>query len=91
MDADWLFPVEMEIDGYHSARNQFERFREVLELSSRFEFDIRRRGNLFSERFDFFGVFKVQSHTMWPHMCMCCGLFAPTQYHFECCGVRDDS
>ena len=23
-------------------------------------------------------------------MCMCCGLFVPTQFHFECCGVRDD-
>ena len=22
---------------------------------------------------------------------MCCGLFAPTQFHFECCGVFDDS
>ena len=36
------------------------------------------------------GVFKVQSHTMWLSMCMCCGLFVPTQFHFECCGVRDD-
>ena len=36
-------------------------------------------------------VFKVQSHTMWVYMCLCCGLFAPTQFHFECCGVLDDS
>ena len=28
---------------------------------------------------------------MWPSMCMCCRLFAPTQFHFECCGVFDDS
>ena len=28
---------------------------------------------------------------MWPYMCMCCGLFVPTQFHFECCGVLDDS
>ena len=48
-----------------------------LELISRFEFGFRRRG--------------VPSHTMWPCMCMCCGLFVPTQFHFECCGVRDDS
>ena len=41
------------------------------------------------ERFEFFGVFKVESHTMWPCMCLCCGLFVPTQFHFECCGVRD--
>ena len=34
-------------------------------------------------------MFEVQSHTMWPYMCMCCGLFVPTQFHFECCGVRD--
>ena len=46
---------------------------------------------IFFERFEFFGVFKVQSHTMWLSMCMCCGLFAPTQFQFECCGVRDDS
>ena len=24
-------------------------------------------------------------------MCLCSGLFVPTQYHFECCGVCDDS
>ena len=46
----------------------------------------------FFERFRNFGVFKVQSDTMWPYMyCMCCGLFVPTQFHFECCGVRDVS
>ena len=22
-------------------------------------------------------MFKVQSHTMWLHMCLCCGLFYP--------------
>ena len=27
---------------------------------------------------------------MWPSMCTCCGLFAPTQFQFECCGVRDE-
>ena len=31
--------------GYRAARNKFERFREVLELISRFEFDFRRSGN----------------------------------------------
>ena len=41
------------------------------------------------ERFEFFGVFKVESHTMWPYMCLCCGLFVPTQFQFECYGVRD--
>ena len=38
--------------GYHSARNQFERFLGFLELISRFEFDFRRRG-FFFERFEF--------------------------------------
>ena len=46
---------------------------------------------MFFERFRIFGVFKVQSHTMWPYMCLCCGLFVPTQFHFECCGVFDES
>ena len=23
-------------------------------------------------------------------MCMCCGPFAPTQFHFDCCGVFDN-
>ena len=71
--------------------NQFERFRGgFLELIIRFEFDFRRRG-IFFLTIRIFGVFKVQSHTMWPYMCVCCGLFVPTQFHFECCGVRDDS
>ena len=30
---------------YHAARNKFERFREFLESTSRFEFDVRRCGN----------------------------------------------
>ena len=40
-----------------------------------------------------FGVFEVQSHAMrlYMCMCMCCGLFAPTQFNSECCGVRDES
>ena len=49
-----------------------------VELITRFEFDCRRCGIYFFERFEFFGVFKVQSHTMWPYMCLCCGLFVPT-------------
>ena len=76
---------------YHATGNKFERFRGFLELISRFEFEFSRRENIFFERFEFFGVFKVQPQAMWPYMCMCCGLFAPTQFHFECCGVRDDS
>ena len=46
----------------------------------------------FFERFEFFGVFKVQSHTLCGRTCACavCGLFVPTQFHFELSGVRDD-
>ena len=58
-------------------------FRVFLELISRFEFDFRRCG-FFFWAIRIFGVFKVQSHTMWPYMCLCCGLFVPTQFHFEC-------
>ena len=40
--------------GYHSARNQFERFRGFWELISRFEFEFRRRWNyIFFEGFEF--------------------------------------
>ena len=35
-------------------------------------------------------AFKVQSHATRLYMCMCCGLFASTQFHFECCCVRDE-
>ena len=39
----------------------------------------------------FFFVFKVQPHAARLYMCMCCGPFAPIRFHFECCGVFDDS
>ena len=35
--------------------------------------------------------FGVQSHATRLHMSTCCGLFAPTIFHFERCCVRDDS
>ena len=44
---------------------------------------------LFFERFEFFGVFRVPPHATRLYICMCCGLFVPTQFHFECCGVLD--
>ena len=58
---------------YHSARNQFERFRGFLELSSRFEFDFRRCGFFFGTS-RIFGVFKssmtcndtVHTLVLWP-------------------------
>ena len=49
---------------------------EFLELISRFEFDFRRLG-FFCERFKFLVCSKVQSHTMWPSMCLCCGCLCP--------------
>ena len=76
---------------YHAPESIFERFRFFLELISRFEFDFRRCGNYVCWTIRFFGVSKVQSLTMWPYMCLCCGLFVPTQFQFECCCVRDDS
>ena len=51
---------------YHSARNQFERFREFLEWISRFEFDFRRHWFFWSIRIS--GVFKVQPHTVAVHV-----------------------
>ena len=50
---------------YHSARNQFERFRGVLELISRFEFEFRRRGNYFLNGSNFWCVQSSITHTMW--------------------------
>ena len=38
---------------YHSPGNKFERFREFLELISRFEFEFCRREKIFFEGFEF--------------------------------------
>ena len=62
-----------------------------LELISRFKFEFRRRGKIFLKDSNFWCVQSSITHTMWLLMCMCCGLFAPTQFHFECCCVWDDS
>ena len=63
----------------------------VLQLISRFEFEFRRRRKFF-RRIRIFGVLKVQSHThhvaLHVHACAVVN-FAPTQFHFESCGVRD--
>ena len=55
---------------YHATRNQFERFRVFLELISRFEFDFRRCGNFFFERFDFLVCSKFD-HTQCGRTCVC--------------------
>ena len=57
---------------YHAPGNQFARFRGFLELISRLEFDFCRCGNYyFFERFEFFGVFKFQTHTQCGRTCAC--------------------
>ena len=48
---------------YHSARNKFERFRGVLELISRFEFDFRRCGFFSFERLEFLVCSKFNHRT----------------------------
>ena len=81
-----------QLQQYHSAENKFERFSGFfLELISRFEFGFCRCENYVFLTSRIFGVFKVQSHTTCPYMCLSCGLLTPTQFHFECCGFRDDS
>ena len=79
----------LETPRYYSRQKKFERFRGFLELISRFEFEFRRC-ELFFERFEFL-VRSGFNHTMWLCICLCCGLFAPTQFQFECCRVLDDS
>ena len=74
---------------YYSARNQFERFRVVLGINSQIQ--IRFSSLRIFGTIRFFRVFGVRTHTMWLYIWLCCGLCAPTQFHFECCGVRDDS
>ena len=53
---------------YHSPGNQFERFRGVLELIGRFEFEFRRRGSYFCERFEFLVCSKF-NHTQCGRTC----------------------
>ena len=63
-----------------------------LQLSNTFEFDICRCGNYyFFSRFEFIVCSKFNHTQMWPYICMCCGLLVPTQFHFECRWVFDDS
>ena len=71
---------------YHSPRNTFERSRVFffLELISRFEFNFSAL-RIYFWKIRIVGVLKVQPHAMRLYM------FAPTQFHFEGCGVLDDS
>ena len=48
---------------------------------SRFEFDFRHCRFFWTIRI--FGVFKFQSYTMWPYMCLYCGLFAAQTIPFR--------
>ena len=61
-----------------------------LELISRFEFEFCRC-EIFFEGFKFLVCSKFNHTPCGLYMCMCCGLCVPTEFQFECCGVRDDS
>ena len=95
VDLDWectrreCKPHESIIEEHHSTGNYFRRFLGILELISRFAFDFSRCGFFLMIRI--FGVFGAQSHEMRLYMCMCCGQFAPTQFHFACFCVFDNS
>ena len=54
--SKWMNSRIQTFAQYHSARNQFERFREVLELISWFEFEFCRRGNYFLNDSNFWCV-----------------------------------
>ena len=54
--------------GYHAAENKFERFREFLELISRFEFDFRRCGNFFLNDLTFWCVQSSITHNVALHV-----------------------
>ena len=72
---------------YHAVENQFERFRVFLELFSRFEFDCRRCEKMFLKDSNF-----CVNHMQRDCTCACAvASLQPTQFHFECCGVLDDS
>ena len=72
---------------YYSVENQFERFRG---FSSNSNFVVAKI--IFFERFEFLVCSKFNhTHHVAVHVACACGLFAPTQFQFECCRVRDDS
>ena len=52
----------------YSARNKFERFRGFLELISRFEFVVRRRGNFFLKDSNFWCVQSSTIHNVAVHV-----------------------
>ena len=75
---------------YHSAENNFERFRDFLELRSRFEFEFLAL-RIFSERFEFL-VFAKFNYMQRDCTCACAvACLHPHNSIFECCGVLDDS
>ena len=73
---------DVKFAGTMRAETNSNDFGFFFKLISRFEFEFRRRENDFFERFEFLVSSKF-NHTQWPYMCMCCGLFAPTQFHSE--------
>ena len=63
----------------------------VLGLNQQIRIRISSSRKLFFLKDSKFLVCSKFNHTQWPYMCICCGLFAPTQFHSECCGVFDNS
>ena len=65
-----------------------ERSRVFFGIISRIEFDFRRGNNIF-EQFEFLVCSKF-NHKQCGRTCAC-AVIVLTQFHFECCGVGDDS
>ena len=69
---------------HHSARNQIERFREVLEIISRFEFDFRRCDFIFLNDSNFWCVQSSTTCNETVHVPVLWPVCTHTQFHFEC-------
>ena len=69
-NAEKVSQLRSELQHYHAADNQFERFRGFLDLISRFEFEFRRGENYICERFEFLVCSKF-NHTQCGRTCAC--------------------
>ena len=85
--------AQLKTPDYYSARNKFERFRgfwnKLADSNSIFVVE-----DFFLNDFEFLvcSKFNHTHHTQCGRSCACAvACFVPTQFHFECCGVRGDS
>ena len=76
---------------YCAAENKLDRFWRSLEKIKQIRIRFLSLRKFVVLMIRIFRVFGVQLHAMRLYMCKCCGLCAPTQFHFECCRVSDDS